>query len=244
MGAIPVLFAQERDYKDRIKQNEIFRHWFTAVERDFGRFDFATLPDEAFAVRYRELLFDHYYRTESSYFHTIFNTSQSKLDFKAAFDKAHTKGAQLNYLHLIGGLQDLKHLNPLNDLWELATTIQGNPVWLATVSSTPVAILLQTLLSNETCLPLAQAIDAFLQRYGYHSVKELDITVPHWREDPSFVLRTLQGYVKAGSEPKHPAAASQAQYARYQEERAKAESFFKGRLGRKGFFTKLVLAVV
>jgi pyruvate,water dikinase len=89
---------------------------------------------------------------------------------------------------------------------------------------------------------LAQAIDAFLQRYGYHSVKELDITVPHWREDPSFVLRTLQGYVKAGSEPKHPAAASQAQYARYQEERAKAESFFKGRLGRKGFFTKLELS--
>src|SRR2546429_3683409 len=44
--------------------------------------------------------------------------------------------------------------------------------------------------------PLQQGLVRFLQAYGHQTVCELDLGVPRWSEDPTYVLDLLAGYLK------------------------------------------------
>jgi pyruvate,water dikinase len=47
--------------------------------------------------------------------------------------------------------------------------------------------------------PAAQrAIQAFLDRYGMRAVREIDMGIPRWREDPAALLHTLGSYLQIG----------------------------------------------
>jgi pyruvate,water dikinase len=40
----------------------------------------------------------------------------------------------------------------------------------------------------------------FLQQYGYRCPQELNISLPRWKEDPTFIIETLKGYLDSPSE--------------------------------------------
>src|SRR5258708_19660935 len=44
--------------------------------------------------------------------------------------------------------------------------------------------------------PLQQGLALFLQEYGHQGVCELDLGVPRWSEDPTYVLNLLIGYLE------------------------------------------------
>src|SRR5260370_39877952 len=44
--------------------------------------------------------------------------------------------------------------------------------------------------------PLQQGLARFLQEYGHQGVCELDLGVPRWSEDPTYVLDLLTGYLQ------------------------------------------------
>jgi pyruvate,water dikinase len=47
---------------------------------------------------------------------------------------------------------------------------------------------------------LHPAVQAFLARYGHRAVREIDLGVPRWREDPTPILNILQTYLTHGQE--------------------------------------------
>jgi len=120
LDALPTLFALGESYEARLKANAAFLQEFEAIAARYAA-DPAGLPRAELAARYRRLLTEDYFATESAYFYTIYNTSNAKLDFKVELDKAN-EGLErpLSYLELLSGLQDLSHLRPLRDLWALA----------------------------------------------------------------------------------------------------------------------------
>ncbi len=52
-------------------------------------------------------------------------------------------------------------------------------------------------------IPLQQGLARFLQVYGHQSVCELDLGVPRWSEDPTYVLMLLGGYLDGLEGEKH-----------------------------------------
>ena len=243
--ALPVLFALEADYKERLAKNQAFVQGFEALASRYEA-DPAGLEREAQVARYAALMKDDYFLTESSYFLTIYNTSNAKLDFKVELDKANRAcDPPLSYLELLSGLTGLKHLAPLQDLWALAGRVRADEALTRLVTGTPAADLKEAILASPQAAFWAE-LAGFLHRYRHHSVAELDITQPRWDEDPTFVLATLKAYVAQFDPARDPAAAGGRQHALYQLARARAEAHFRGRglLGRlagRSFFAKLDL---
>jgi phosphohistidine swiveling domain-containing protein len=69
-----------------------------------------------------------------------------------------------SYLKLLMGLKDISHLRPYQVIWQLSRN--------KTVSS--------------------DGIVHFIEEYGYHSDKELDVSYPHFAENPATVRRMIE----------------------------------------------------
>jgi phosphohistidine swiveling domain-containing protein len=173
LGALPTLLASKRLYRERLAMAKAFVPAFLADYDAWDAVEIQKLSDAEFRQRYERLLTDLYRRTESAYFLTVYNLSMAKTDFKLIFDKANAKaGGKLSYLNLVLGLRDVAHLRPFRELWDLAAEARkaGKRPDLA----------------------------PFVKRWQHHSTRELDITVPRWGEDPSFVEQIYEQYVGAG----------------------------------------------
>ncbi|MBC7544108.1 MAG: aminotransferase class III-fold pyridoxal phosphate-dependent enzyme, partial [Candidatus Sericytochromatia bacterium] len=242
--AIPVLIALTGDYKRRIKTNQAFLAEFDTLARHYES-DPATLDKGGLYARYKRLVETDYFRTESTYFYTIYNTSNAKLDFKVELDKANKQiDEPLSYLKLLSGLQNMRHLDPMRDLWVIANTVRADVALRATVDRTHADALADALATEHA--EFWSDMLAFLDKYSHHSVAELDITQPRWNEDVTFVMQTLKAYVTSYDPDRDPVVMSQRQHDVYQAEYRRAEVYFSQRgiwgiPAAKGFFGKLEL---
>ncbi|GIW71459.1 MAG: phosphoenolpyruvate synthase [Planctomycetota bacterium] len=180
--------------------------------------DLEALGRSELLERYARLLEEDYVRTESTYFLMVYVVSLAKLDFKAIFDRVQRlAGGALDYLALVSGLTDVAHLRPFVELAEIARRLRaggaatgGDGGGGRRPGAAPGAA------------PPLPELGPFLKRYQHHSTRELDITVPRWGEDPSFIERTLRQLVQApGGED--PRALAQRQVALYERARQQAE---------------------
>ncbi len=95
-------------------------------------------------------------------------------------------------------------------LWSLSAEVRADPVARrALLERTP-----EQLASGyrEHALParLQQGLAAFLARYGFRSIGEIDIGVPRWSEDPTHILGALANYARLADD----AVAPDSQFAR------------------------------
>lgn len=231
LGALPVLFALKKNYKERLAQDKRFVAAFEERARPFDleEADLAALGRATFVGRIRELITKLYFETETSYFCTIYNTSNSKLDFKVHFEKAAKAcGGALSYLDLVSGLENLSHMRPMKDMYELCARAkkQGSP--------------------NGGEVRQGKITDAdvreFARRWGHHGRKELDIRVPRWKDDLPFVREMLERALSAWSEKADPEAQARAQHAQFEAAREKAARALRWRpFARKSFLAGLDL---
>src|SRR5207253_5833704 len=115
---------------------------------------------------------------------------------------------QLSYLNLVLGLRDVAHLRPFRELWDLATEARkaGKRPDLA----------------------------PFVKRWQHHSTRELDITVPRWGEDASFVEQIYEQYVGAEGDAadnaqRDPVRQAENQRSVYEAERVKVQQLLRWR---------------
>lgn len=212
-GALPVLWALHREYRACLAAARQLKSDFAALTAPFAAAPQA-LDRSALAARFRFLLRGAYDRTESTYFRTIFNTSNAKTDFEAAFEAVvkawpAQAGPPPDRLALLSGLGGVQHLAPLVALEALTQAWAQRPdlkAWLLQAKPEGLAAALPA------AFPEAWAeLEAFLVHHGHHAEAELDITRPRWAEDPSFVLgRILEGLVQAEGVPSTASLAQQA----------------------------------
>jgi len=204
LRALPTLLAVRRLYKERLAAAKAFVAPFLLEFERWDAIDLASLDDTAFGTRYDELMNGLYKRTESAYFLTVYSLGMSKVDFKVVFDQANAaaKGA-LSYLNLVVGLRDIAHLRPFQDLCRLA--------------------------EEERATKKPADLAAFVKKYRHHSTRELDITVPRWGEDPSFVEEIYARYVSGGDGGRDPVRQSENQRSVFEAERRKIDALLRWR---------------
>jgi len=81
-------------------------------------------------------------------------------------------------------------------LWRLAQEIRADAASRQLLESRPPERLAQDYRQGRLPTSLQQGLARFLQEYGHQSVCELDLGVPRWSEDPSYVFALLTGYLQ------------------------------------------------
>lgn len=81
-------------------------------------------------------------------------------------------------------------------LWKLAEAIRADARSCDLLGVTPSEQLAQQYQQGQLPPPLQAGLTQFLQEYGHQSVCELDLGVPRWSEDLSYVLELLTSYLE------------------------------------------------
>src|SRR6185295_8052411 len=190
--AVPTILALQRTYRRQLAFDRRYVKEFEEIEEGYDRLPIGELSLPELAPHYKRLVTSTYFRTESNYFLTIFNQSNSKLDFKTSLDELVAAGHDISYLNLIAGIPRLRTLMPLYDMWRLAARVAGDPGLRESLLATPAGAALQGRPAVDAPDGFWALFKGYVRRYRYHGRSELDITVPRWDEDVEFVLDTFK----------------------------------------------------
>jgi rifampicin phosphotransferase len=80
-------------------------------------------------------------------------------------------------------------------LWQLAQRVREDDA-AAAVLGEPPTVLAQHFTAGALPETLQLGLAAFLSRYGHRSVAEIDLGVPRWAEDPTYILGVLANYLR------------------------------------------------
>jgi phosphohistidine swiveling domain-containing protein len=89
-------------------------------------------------------------------------------------------------------------------LWRLAQQIRADAASRQLLQSLSAERLAQDYQQGRLPAPLQQGLARYLQEYGHQSVCELDLGVPRWSEDPTYVLALLTGYLQIDEQEHAP----------------------------------------
>lgn len=216
LDGVRTLFALRRSFRERIAYN---RQVVPRIRERLARLA-AVAPESLqlheLTARFRTLILDDYRLVEGSYFLHIFDNSNVQTLFR---DLLKPYRERVNLLHLLGGLEEISHLQPNFELWILSRNIRASDADLAYWCATSTAGVIAALRAGQ-CGHQLPAVRAFVEKYGFHSVRELDITVPNYREDPSFVVENLKTYLELGDE-RDPRRLNEQQRHLFEQERAR-----------------------
>jgi phosphohistidine swiveling domain-containing protein len=189
--ALPVLRSLGREFEQQFKRSEQLLAKFPEIETRYRTLNLEALSDEAFAQQFKKLLNDQNY-IETEYFKTIYNASNAKLEFMGTFKKYKRARPNLEYVHLISDLGASNATLPANELHDIATLFRSdmNIEALELLLNCGPSIQLADL--QQLPADLAKALTEFIERYYYHSERELDLRVPRWSENCRFICATLK----------------------------------------------------
>ena len=143
---------------------------------------------DEFKKIWETLVFDDYLLSESTYFRQIFiNTIHQSL-FKDKILKHTTSGG---YFNLIGGLDNISHLLPFYDMWDISRKIREDEKSFLYWKNSNVSDI-NTALENGESSFFIDEVKNHIKRFGYHSEKELDVTYPCYYEDTKTVIKAFK----------------------------------------------------
>ena len=212
-----------REFGRQVRESRALLADFPRIQGKYADLDLAETSDEVFFELYRQLILEDYARVEGTYFMTIFNSSNAKLEFKGQLDGLNAKLAEpVSYLDLMSGMRGLKTLASVHELHRLAGDVVAQPAWRQALEVGTPEEAAARLASGDAPEGLAEAFRDYLREFAHHSRKELDPRVPRWHEEPGFVCELLRDAVAAYDASRDPARLEGQQYARYREARAAA----------------------
>lgn len=192
-GIARIALAQKRIVKERVSSADRLKaelldkysYYFTNKDKKYS--------DEEIKSIWKNLIFDDYLKSESTYFRQIFiNTIHQSL-YRDKILKHTTKGG---YFTLIGGLDNVSHLLPFYDIWEISRSIRKDEVafkyWMDTAT--------EDIVNNISSAPFGERVLSYIDKFGYHSKKELDVTYPSFYEDINGVIDDVKNTCALGDE--------------------------------------------
>ena len=135
------------------------------------------------------LTHDDYLKSESTYFWQIFiNTVHQSLNKDSLLKYVE----ESDYLDLISNIDDISHLLPFYEMWDISRLIREdkkeNEFWI----NSDIETIEESLTKNTD---LNKKIKEVIDKYGYHSDKELDVTYPCYYEDVKPILINIKDLV-------------------------------------------------
>jgi rifampicin phosphotransferase len=130
-------------------------------------------------------------------------------------------------------LRGLPH-NPTTEmdlaLWALAQEVRADPAVARIVHETPPERLARDYRSGDLPSQLRAGLTNFLRAYGHRGVAEIDLGLPRWSEDPTYILGVLANYLRLDD----PELAPDAQFRRAVHEAQEMVADLNRRAVRKG----------
>ena len=137
---------------------------------------------------WRELTYVDYLYSESTYFWQIFiNTIHQSLKKDSLLKYIEEE----DYLTLIGNIDDISHLLPFYDMWDASREIRKNKISKEYWKKTSVEDIASDFkrIKKKYSFDLVEEI---INKYGYHSDKELDVTYPCYYEDITPIISNIK----------------------------------------------------
>lgn len=222
---LKVLLALKKSFKHQMAICPAFKASQQKKLEDLEHVDCEKMPRQEFFNYFETFISEEYFLSESTYFDHIFNSSNNNTLFKDEVGKI--KG-DINLLNLLSGLTTLSHLIPNYKLWDLKEKIRQTPECYDFWSQTSPPDLVDLWRKGETAYMMDE-VRAYISEFKYHSTRELDIMVPRYGEDPTFVMETIKSLLDVDS-AFAPKAMNEKQYNEYLKEREKllsAVPFYK-----------------
>lgn len=163
--------------------SEKYKYYFRGLEREYTITELENL--------WGTLVRTDYLTCETIYFNQIFINTIQLILFKT---KILRYVASEEYINLISGLENVSHLRPYYDLWELSKKIESDKSANCYWHETSIAQIDFDLNSNVKI----QFLDDFrnyINKYGYHSDKELDVSYPCFYESAETVIKNLKNMI-------------------------------------------------
>ena len=82
------------------------------------------------------------------------------------------------------------------ELWALTTRVRADPSSRDAIVNSQPADLARAYRDGALPPTLQDGLAAFISRYGFRSVGEIDLGVPRWSEDPSYLLGAIANYLR------------------------------------------------
>lgn len=185
---VPIILKQSALLKDRRKNSERYKQ--ELLELYYGykkKLDEGLIED--ITGDFYKITHDTYLRSETTYFHQIFiNTIHQSL-YKEGLLKYVSES---EYLTLLGSIDNISHLLPFYDMWDITRKIRATEADKEYWTKTPAGDIAGDINSGEHLLPLVKKL---ISDYGYHSDKELDITYPCYYEEPQVLIAMVKDMV-------------------------------------------------
>lgn len=128
-----------------------------------------------------------YLKSESTYFWQVFLNTVQEAVFKSQLLKIVSES---EYLTLLGNLEDVSHMRPFYEIWELSRGIRLDQEAMSVWKDSSDEELLNKFHEKED--KYMEQAAKIIDRYGYHSGRELDVTYPCYYEDPLPVLKMIK----------------------------------------------------
>ena len=178
IAIIRMAIAQNKIVKIREKNKEKYKddllHKYYYYK---GMYDTNSILD--IKNTWKTLTHDDYLQSESTYFWQIFiNTVHQSLNKDSLLKYID----ESDYLSLISNMNDISHLLPFYEMWDVSRSIRNNKTSLDYWNTTDTKKIVEDINSNinNYCF---NEVKEVINRYGYHSDKELDVTYPCYYED-------------------------------------------------------------
>ena len=137
-----------------------------------------------------KLTFEDYKFSETTYFYQIFiNTIHQSLNKDSLLKYIKEE----DYLTLISNIDNISHLLPFYEMWDISRIIRNNSEELKYWTNNSIDIIINDYKKNNSKF---KKIKEIIDKYGYHSDKELDVTYPCYFEDISPIIINIKDLVK------------------------------------------------
>ncbi|WP_026489280.1 PEP/pyruvate-binding domain-containing protein [Butyrivibrio sp. XBB1001] len=179
LGHIKVKKERAKSY-DKLKE-ELLADYYKYKKK----YDEHSIKD--IKAEYIDITKSAYLKSESTYFWQVFLNTVQEAVFKSQLLKIISES---EYLTLLGNLEDVSHMRPFYEIWELSRFIRLDPEAMSVWKDSSDEELLNKFHEKEDKY-MKQAAK-IIDRYGYHSGRELDVTYPCYYEDPLPVLKMIK----------------------------------------------------
>ncbi len=184
---IRMALAQKKIVKERDENKEDLKHKLLVKYENYKEmYDTNNIPN--IKRCFKRLTHTDYLFSETTYFWQIFiNTIHQSLN-KDSLLKHITEE---DYLTLISNIDDISHLLPFYEMWDVSRLIRNNKdtfkYWKE--SNTDEIIKDYKKSKTKNCF---KEVKNIIDKYGYHSDKELDVTYPCYFEDISPIIVNIK----------------------------------------------------
>ena len=187
---IRMALAQKKIVKTREENKEKLKEELLTKYNNYKKlYDTKKIKD--IKKSFYELTHDDYLFSESTYFWQIFiNTIHQSLN-KDSLLKHITEE---DYLTLIGNIDNISHLLPFYEMWEVSRLIRNDKSSFKYWKNTNTDNIVNDYNKNKKNNNFNE-VKNIVEKYGYHSDKELDVTYPCYYEDISPIIINIKDLV-------------------------------------------------